>query len=365
MKESSATEVTGKEPGRPVKVLGIDLAKNIFSLHGVDERGNVVLKRRVSREKLTELVATLPPCLIGLEACSGAHHFARVFAASGHTVRPMAAQFVSPYRQSGKNDGNDAQAICEAVARPHMRFVPVKTPEQQGQLVLHRTRSGFVEERTATINRARGLAAEFGIVLPQSAEKLCRLLPPRLAAETDALPVLAKQALSDLLAHLRVLDARILDYDRQIAALIKNDARAERLRAVTGIGPLTASAALATVGDAMAFRNGRQFAAFLGLTPRQHSTGGRTVLGRITKRGDAYLRTLLVHGARSALQTAHRRHDRLSRWMVATEQRIGYHKTLVAIANKHARILWALLAKGTAFDINRFGERPKQQNTPA
>lgn len=304
MKESSATEVTGKEPGGPVKVLGIDLAKNIFSLHGVDERGNVVLKRRVSREQQTELVATLPPCLIGLEACSGAHHFARVFAAFGHTVCPMAAQSVSPDRQSGKNDGNDAQAICEAVARPHRRFVPVETPEQQGQRALHRTRSDFVEERTATINRARGRAAE-----------------------TDALPVLAKQALSDLLAHLRVLDARILDYDRQIAALIKNDARAERLRAVTGIGPLTASAALATVSDATAFRNGRQFAAFLGLTPR--------------------------------------RHDRLSRWMVATEQRIGYHKTLVAIANKHARILWALLAKGTAFDINRFGERPKQPNTPA
>lgn len=356
MKQHTANQTM--EKAGPVAVLGIDLAKSVFSLHGVDAQGRVALKRTVSRSKLPELIATLPPCVIAMEACAGAHHFARVLARTGHTVRIMAAQFVQPYRKSGKNDDNDAEAICEAVSRPAMRFVPAKTEAQQAVLSLHRVRQGFIEERTATINRLRGLLTEFGIVLPRSANKVRRLVRPLIEDPAAELPALTREAVRDLCQHLDHLDMRVIEYDRRLAALIRHDESAQRLQAVIGIGPLTASAALATVGDARVFKNGRQFAAFLGITPRQHSSGGRTTLGRITKRGDTYLRTLLIQGARSALLTAHRRQDRLSRWIVNTEKRIGYHKTLVAIANKHARILWVLLARGEAFDLKRYGEWP-------
>jgi transposase len=325
-----------------VTTVGVDLAKNVFALHGVDEKGVTVLRRSVGRSRLAELVAGLAPCLIGMEACSGAHEWARRFERFGHTVRLMAPKFVAPYRKSGKNDGNDAEAICEAVRRPNMRFVPVKSAEQQAVLTLHRVRQGFVEERTASINRIRGLMSEFGVVLPQRAAEVRR----GAAAAAEALPVLARRGIEDLLAHLHTLDERIGEYDRELERLAKSDDAAQRLMGLHGVGPMTALATVASVGHARDFENGRQFAAWLGLVPRQWSTGGKPRLGHITKRGDPYLRTLLIMGARSVLQMAAQRTDRMSRWALAVKARRGYHRACVAIAAKNARIIWALLARG-------------------
>jgi transposase len=294
----------------------------------------------VRPDQLHRLVAQLPPCLIGMEACSGAHEWARRFQAHGHTVRLMAPKFVAPYRKSGKNDGNDAEAICEAVSRPSMRFVPIKSIEQQSVLCLHRVRQGFVEERTATINRIRGLLAEFGHVLPQSAAELRRQLP----ALFELLPPLVAQMMRDLHSHVGTLDQQVLGYEREIERLTRTDERSIRVRQLNGIGPLSASAIVASVGNAHEFENGRQFAAWLGLVPRQYSTGGKTRLGHITRRGDPYLRTLLIMGARAVLQSAARRKDRVSRWALSVREQRGYHRACVAIAAKNARIVWALLA---------------------
>jgi transposase len=324
-----------------ITTVGIDLAKNVFSLHGVDAAGKAVLRRTVRRERLVETVAALSPCLIGMEACSGAHQWGRCFQKYGHTVRLMAPKFVSPYRKSEKNDGNDAEAVCEAVSRPSMRFVPVKSAEQQALLTLHRVRQGFVVQRTALINRLRGLMSEFGVVMPLRSVTVRR----QAAAAAEGLPELARGAIADLLEQLRLLDARIDAYDDQIHAQAKLSEPARRLMQIRGIGATTALAIIATVGNAREFKNGRQFAAWIGLVPGQYSTGGRARLGHISKRGDAYLRNLLVQGARSVLQTAPMHQDRLSRWALELQARRGYYRTLVAIANKNARIAWALLAK--------------------
>lgn len=323
-----------------VTTVGIDLAKNVFSLHGVDGSGAVVLRRSVSRAKLSAVVAQLPPCLIGMEACSGAHEWARRFAEFGHTVKLMAAQFVVAYRKNGKNDGNDAEAICEAVSRPSMRFVPVKSREQQAQLCLHRVRSGFVEERTATLNRLRAVLVEFGHVLPRGADALRAQVPQLL----EQLPAMAADAARDLLEHVRVLDAGVAGYDRQIQGQVRSSLLAQRAQTLQGVGPLSASAILASVGEARQFKNGRQFAAWLGLVPRQHSTGGKQRLGQITRSGDRYLRTLLVLGARAVLRRAAHERDPLSRWAQALRQRRGYHRACVAVAAKNARRIWAVLA---------------------
>jgi transposase len=324
-----------------VTTVGIDLAKRVFVLHGVDAVGRVVLKKTVRREQLMEVVAGLLPCLVGMEACAGAHEWARRFAGLGHEVKLMAAKFVIPYRKNGKNDSNDAEAICEAVGRPNMRFVPVKSAEQQAVLALHRTRQGFITERTAVINRIRALLTEFGVVLPQSPEVVRR----QALSGAEALPVLARRMIEDLRAHLALLDERIAVYDREIEVLAKQSEPTRRLMGIRGIGPLTAQAIVATVGNARDFKNGRQFAAWLGLTPRQHSSGGKSRLGHITKRGDAYLRGLLVQGARAVLHTAARHADRLSRWSISLQGRRGYRRAQVAIAAKNARIAWALLNK--------------------
>jgi transposase len=325
-----------------VTTLGVDLAKNVFSLHGVDAAGAVVLRKTVSRARLLEVVAQLPPCVIGLEACSGAHEWARQFQRLGHTVKLMAPKFVIPYRRSGKNDGSDAEAICEAVTRPTMRFVPVKSLQQQAVLSLHRVRQGFIEERTATINRIRGLLAEFGVVLAQRSIEVRRAS----ASLLDRLPVLAARALRDLLDHLRVLDERVREYEREIEAHARQDHRAALVQQRMGVGPITASAIVASIGSGSEFRNGRQFAAWLGMVPRQYSTGGKVRLGHITRAGDAYLRTLLVMGARSVLQRAAREQDPLSQWARALRERRGYHRACVAVAAKNARVIWAMLAQG-------------------
>ena len=335
-----------------IMTIGIDLAKNIFAVHGVNENGKVVLlKPKVSRDQLAPLMVQLPPCLIGMEACSGAHHWARLFREYGHSVKLMAPKFVTPYRLSGKrgkNDAADAAAICEAVGRPNMRFVPVKEEHQQVILTLHRTRQGFVEERTATYNRLRGLISEFGIVLPQKVACLRRAI----GAHLEDLPGFANPCIGDLLAHADQLDARITDYDRLIAQAARADARSQRLMQRPGIGPVTASALLASIGNGHDFKNDRQVAAWIGLVPGQYSSGGKSRLGRITKVGDNYLRSLLVMGARAILSGLGDKQDGFSRWARSLVERRGYWKAVVAIAAKNARLAWAVLKYGEDFRLH-------------
>jgi transposase len=330
---------------------GIDLAKNVFAVHGVNEAGAVQLRQpKVSRGKLNALIATLPPCVIAMEACSGAHHWARQFQAHGHSVRLIAPKLVTPYRMSGKrgkNDAADAQAICEAVQRPNMRFVPVKTEEQQSRLMVHRARQGYVAARTACINRIRGLLSEFGIVLPLKAEVVRRQAHEHL----EDLPGYANLVIGDLLSEVHHLDQRIAQYDVHVRAIARECALSQRLMQLAGVGETTATAIVAMVGNASEFDSGRQFAAWLGLVPGQYSSGGKTRLGRITKAGDAYLRSLLVLGARAMLNAAQAKSDSLSRWARALAERRGYWKAVVAIAAKNARMAWAVLTKGESFKL--------------
>lgn len=332
-----------------VTMLGIDLAKNVFALHGVNAMGKTILERpHVRRDQLLELLAQLPACIVGMEACSGAHHLARELIALGHTPKLMAPKFVAPYRMQGrrgKNDANDAAAICEALSRPKMRFVPIKSVDAQATLTVHRVRQGFIEERTATLNRVRGLMSEFGEVLPLKADTVRR----RARQACAHLPVWVSRAVDDLLNHITVLDQRIDDYDVHLKQLASVDERSRRLMQMNGIGPITATALAASVGNGHDFKNGRQLAAWLGLVPSQTGSGGKVRLGRITKAGDRYLRTLLVMGARALLARAPAREDAISRWAVALQERIGYGKAVVAIAAKNARMAWAMLAKGEAF----------------
>jgi transposase len=343
------TKVVQHASTETVTVVGIDLAKNVFALHGINGAGKAILVRpSVRREQLLEVLAQLPPCIIGMEACTGAHHWARELVKYGHTPKLMAPKFVSPYRMQGKrgkNDANDAAAICEAVTRPNMRFVPVKSHDAQATLCVHRVRQGFIEERTATINRARGLLSEFGIVLPQKADTVRRAA--HLALEH--LPGWAARSVADLLAHITALDQRIAEYDTHLKQLARDDERSRRLMQLPGVGPTTATALLAAIGNGHDFKNGRQLAAWLGLVPGQYSSGGKLKLGKITKAGDRYLRTLLILGARSVLATAVNKTDPISRWAVALAARAGYGKALVAIAAKNARLIWAMLAKGQTF----------------
>lgn len=337
-----------------VSRLGIDLAKRVVQLHGVGLHERPVLRRSVSVVRLAEFMVRMPPCVVAMEACSTAHWWARRFAAMGHTVKLIAPQFVAPYRKggaSGKNDAADAEAICEAAGRPSMRYVPAKTVEQQSVATLHRMRQGWIEERTALINRMRGLLAEFGLSLPQRVEAL-RQIPELLEDAGNELPGAARCVLAAGWEHLQLLGQRVGAVERQIEQHARTDERAARIMELPGVGPITASALIAAVGDAHEFRNARQFAAWLGLTPRQNSSGGKTQLGAITKRGDGYVRMLLILGARSALMTAARRTDRVSRWLRDLEARLGWRKALVALANKHARIIWVLLRRNDALDLN-------------
>jgi transposase len=323
----------------------------VFAVHGVNETGAVALRQpKVARGKLNALVVSLPPCVIGIEACSGAHYWARQFQAHGHTVRLMAPKLVTPYRMSGKrgkNDAADAAAICEAVQRPNMRFVPVKSEEQQSRLMVHRARQGFVAARTATINRIRGLLSELGIVLPLKAEVVRR----EACNHLEDLPGYANTVIGDLLSEVSHLDERIKQYDAHVRAMARDCTAAQQLMQLMGIGETTATTIVAMVGNAREFDSGRQFAAWIGLVPGQYSSGGKTRLGRITKAGDAYLRSLLVLGARSVLNAAANKTDSLSRWAMALRERRGYWKAVVAIAAKNARMAWAVLTKGESFKL--------------
>ena len=329
-----------------ITTLGIDLAKTVFHMHGEDARGKVVIRKRLSRKTLTALVANLPPCLIGMEACGGAHYWAREFRQLGHEVKLMPPQYVKPYVKTNKNDRNDAEAICEAVRRPNMRFVGIKAVGQQDIQALHRIRSGFLQARTRVVNQARGLLAEYGIVVARQVGQLRRRLPEIVADSENELTGFGRELFADLYQELVHLDARIRACDAQIDRVFKGNAVCQRLAEVEGIGPITATALVASVGDPKVFKKGRQMSAWLGLVPRQHSTGGKTVLLGISKRGDRYLRTLLIHGARSVVSRAEKKQDARSRWINQLKQRVGMNKACVALANKNARIAWALLASG-------------------
>jgi transposase len=327
-----------------ITTVGLDLAKSVFQIHGVDERGKAVLRKQLKRSEMVIFFANLPPCLIGMEACASAHHWARKLMALGHEVRLMAPQFVKPYVKTNKNDRNDAEAICEAVARPNMRFVPVKTPEQQTVLALHRARAGYVKARTAQANQMRGLLTEFGIILPEGIGQLYRRVPDILADGDNALPGTMRALLRRLLAQLRALDQQVAELKAEIVSWHLHNEDSRRLERIGGFGPLTASALVATLGNAKSFKNGRQVAAWLGLVPRQDSSGGKTRLLGISKHGDVYLRTLLIHGARAVLRHLEHRAHRTDDWLRRLLARRNKNVAAVALANKNARVAWALLA---------------------
>jgi transposase len=328
---------------------GLDIAKQVFQVHGVNEHGVVKGRKTLARAKVLEFFAQLPPCLIGLEACGSAHYWARELTKLGHTVKLMAAQFVVAYRKRGKNDANDAEAICEAVGRPNMRFVAIKSEEQQSVLMVHRGRSLAVANRTAQVNQIRGLLGEFGLVVSKGVARLRRELPDILEDAENGLPALAREVLAGMLEQLREFDVRITAYDRQIRTLAEASEPARRLMRIEAIGPQTATALVATVGDPHVFKNARGFAAWLGITPRQHSSGGKDRLGQITRQGDRYLRTLLVHGARAYLRVVDKKADAKSAWARRLKERRHVNVAAVALAAKHARIAWAILAHGTEY----------------
>ena len=334
-----------------VTTIGIDLAKNTFSLHGVDVHGKMVFRKTLSRTKLLPFLAQQPPCRIGMEACSGAHYWGRELVKLGHRIGIMAPKFVAAYRKGGKNDGNDAEAICEAVSRPGMRFVPVKSDEQQAILSLHRVRQGLIKERTALINQLRGLLSEFGLIMPKGRYSAQHQIPDILEDAENGLPMLARRLLHDTYQRITVMNEQILAYDRELNHLVRDSEPAKRLMTVPGIGAITATALLASAGDPKQFKNGRQFAAWLGLTPRQYTTGGKIRLGRITKKGDAYLRTLLIHGTRAVLSTIKDKDDKLSCWTKTLIERRGYKRAAVALAAKNARIVWALMARNETYQL--------------
>jgi transposase len=315
----------------------------------VDNAGQTVLKKKLSRGQLSAFVARLEPCLIGLEACGGAHHWVRVFKSHGHIVRMIAPQFVKPYVKSNKNDAVDAEAICEAVQRPTMRFVPEKSIEQQDMQSLHRIRSQIVARRTAQANQVRGLLQEYGIIIPKGISYIRRQIPLILEAADNGLSNLFRELLNDLYLEFVHLDERIDALEGTLKALCEQSEDCQRLLTIPGVGLLSATALVAAIGDIRAFKNGRELAAWLGLVPRQHSTGGKTTLMGISKRGDTYLRTLLIHGGRTVVRVAEKHQDRRNQWVCEVEQRRGKNIAAVAVANKNARIAWALLSKQTTY----------------
>ncbi|SAI74247.1 Transposase IS116/IS110/IS902 family [Bordetella ansorpii] len=327
-----------------ITAIGLDLAKQVFQVHGVDESGKPVIRKRLKRDQLTAFFAQLPPCLVGMEACASAHHWARVLRDLGHEVRLISPQFVKPYVKSNKNDANDAEAICEAVGRPSMRFVAIKSIDQQTVLSMHRAREGFVKARTATGNQIRGLLAEFGLILPAGLSNLGPRVPALLEQAADRVGPALIQLIDQLMDHLKLLDARVKELEKMIANWHRHDPVSQRLAQIPGIGPITASALVASVADPRLFKNGRHMAAWIGLVPRQHSSGGKSTLLGLSKRGDGYLRRLLLLGAQSVLMRV-RQPGAAPSWAGQLLQRRHVNVVAAALANKNARIAWALMAR--------------------
>jgi transposase len=332
-----------------IKRVGIDLAKQVFQVHGVDYQDKVVLRKQLRRNQLLSYFATLPPCLIGMEACGGAHHWARELQKLGHTVKLIAPQFVKPYVKSNKNDANDAEAICEAVGRPTMRFVSVKTIAQQDLQAIHRIRSELVRQRTAKVNQIRGFLAEYGLVVGRQVATLRRALPELLEDAENGLSFDFRALLEDLRQDLIRLDERVAEMDKKVHTLADSMPAAKLLQSIPGIGPISATAIVCAVGDGKQFKRGRDLAAWLGLTPRQQSSGGKDRLLGISKRGDTYLRTLLIQGAKSVLKVVDKKTDPRSLWLQNLCARKHKNIAAVALANKNARIAWALLSNETSY----------------
>lgn len=326
-----------------VTTVGIDLAKNIFQVHGADKAGKKVYSKALKRDELIPFLAQQKKCLIGIEACGGSHHWARRFQALGHEVKMMAPQFVKPYVKADKTDRNDAAGIAEAVTRPHMQSVPIKTVEQQELQMLHRVRALAVEERTALSNQIRGFLAEFGIIIAQGVTKVFAALPHLLENKSNVLSMKSVSLFQDLYERFKEVDKKIKAYDKDITTEAKHDERCQRLMEIEGIGPISSTALVAVLGNAQTFKTGRQVSAWLGLVPKQHSSGGKVKMQGISKRGDSYVRQLLIHGARAVLYALGEKTDGRSEWLRKLVTRAGVNKAAVALANKNARIVWALL----------------------
>ena len=333
-----------------ISMLGIDIAKNTFQLHGADSTGNTILKRRLPRHKLAADVANIPPCTIVMESCGGANYWARVFQRNGHRVKLISPQFVQPFVKTNKNDANDAQAIVEAANRPSMHFVPIKQVEQQDIQSIHRIRTRVVKNRTALINEIRGLCLEYGVVLAAGAARVKPSLCASIADNDNELTASSRECMQDLYDELVEVECRLKKLDTKIRQLCRQDERCKRILKVPGIGELTATAIVAAVPDPKEFRNGRHMSAWLGLVPRQSSSGDKQILLGISKRGDRYLRTLLIHGARAVLSHYKDRDNDYTRWVGRKKATLNHNKAAVALANKNARIIWSMLSSGEEFN---------------
>jgi transposase len=332
-----------------IHILGVDIAKNVFQLHGVNAAGRVVLRRRVMRDSLLQVMAQIEPCIVAVEACTGAFYWQRQFERFGHTVRIISPQYVKPFVLRQKNDGNDAEAICTAARQPHMRFVPKKSVEQQDIQALHRARQRMVNHRTALVSQIRGLLLDRGIAIGLSITRARRAIPEILSDPKKELTDLARETIGELYDLLRDLDRRIKSFDQKIERVFRASEACQRIARIKGVGPKTATAVIAAIGDGAEFRNGRHLAAWLGLVPRQHSSGDRRVLMGISKRGSQHLRALLVHGARSVVRTAPGKREGINAWVNELRERRGFNRTTVAVANKTARIIWAVLRSGEPY----------------
>ena len=332
-----------------VTTIGLDIAKSVFQVHGVDAAGQVVVRRQLKRRYVLAFFEKLPPCLIGIEACASSHHWSRELQALGHKVRLMPPAYVRPYVKRQKNDAADAEAICEAVTRANMRFVATKTPEQQGCLMLHRTRHLFIRQQTAVINAIRAHLAEFGIVAPVGRNGVEELLGVVADASDKRLPEIARACLAALGAQLRMLKAQILEFDRMINAWHRSNETSKRLDEIPGVGPALATALVASVADPRAFRSGRDFSAWIGLVPKQHSSGGKDRLGGISKQGDRYLRSLFTAGALAVIRYAKIHGAKHRPWLTALLARRPTKVAAVALANQIARMAWAMMARGERY----------------
>jgi transposase len=332
-----------------IETLGVDIAKNVFQLHGVNRNGRVVLKRRVMRDELLSVIARIDRCTIVLEACTGAFYWARKFEALGHQVKLISPQYVKPFVRWQKNDGNDAEAICTAARQPHIPFVPKKSVEQQDIQALHRARQRMVNHRTAVVSQIRGLLLDRGFAFAKSITRARRVIPAILADQDNELTAMAREAIAELYDLFRDLDRRIAYFDKKIDEVFRKNEACQRIAKIRGVGPKTATAVIAAIGDGSEFKNGRHLAAWVGLVPRQFSSGDRKVLMGISKRGSQHLRSLLVHGARSVLRTAPNKTDPANQWVNQLRQRRGFNRATVAVANKNARIIWAVLRTGEPY----------------
>lgn len=338
-------------------VIGMDLAKNVFQVHGSDERGKPLLKKQLKRAQVMPFFANLTLCKIGMEACGSAHYWARKLRALGHTVQLIAPQYVKPFVKRNKSDAADAEAICEAVTRPNMPAVPIKNASQQAILSVHRARQGFVKARTAQANQIRGLLAEFGIVIPQGISHIAKRVPEIIEDGENDLPGSFRLLIQRLVDHLKVLDQQIGELELEIQTWHRENEASKKLAKIPGVGPITASALVASVGDVRSFKNGRQLAAWLGIVPRQHSTGGKPTLLGISKRGDTYLRTLLIHGARAVIRMAEHKPN-IDPWLKKLISRRNKNVAAVALANKNARTIWALLTHDREYNPSYVSAQP-------